>query len=83
MIEADDLDRQRAAEPGQAAAQRKGDGKNLVDVDTERACHALVVDRGAHLRAEARVFERCGDESGDQQRHRDEKEAIGAEALPE
>ena len=32
--------------------------EDAVDVDAEPARHALVVDRGAHLRAEARVFER-------------------------
>ena len=44
--------------PGKPAAEREGDGERAVDVDAEPARHALVVDRGAHLRAEARVFER-------------------------
>ena len=58
MIEADDLDGERAAEAGEPAAEREGDGEDAIDVDAEAARHALVVDRGAHLRAEAGVFER-------------------------
>ena len=57
-IEPDDLDGQRAAEAGEAAAEREGDGEGAVDIDAEAARHALVVDRGAHLGAEAGVFER-------------------------
>ena len=57
-IEADDLDRERAAEAGEPAAEREGEREGAVDIDAEAARHALVVDRGAHLRAEAGVFER-------------------------
>ncbi len=57
-IEADDLDRERAAETGEPAAEREGDREDALDVDAEAARHALVVDGGAHLGAEARVFER-------------------------
>ncbi len=44
--------------PGEAAAERKGDGEQPVDIDAEPARHALVVHRGAHLRAEPRLFDR-------------------------
>ena len=57
-IEADDVDGERAAEAGKPAAEREGDGERAIDVDAEPARHALVVDRGAHLGAEAGVFER-------------------------
>ena len=57
-IEADDVDGERAAEPGKPAAEREGDGEGGVDIDAEPARHALVVDRGADLRAEAGEFER-------------------------
>ena len=45
--------RETAAESGKPAAERKRDGEKRVDVDAESARHALVVHRGAHLRAEA------------------------------
>src|SRR5262249_46026826 len=58
VIEPDDLDGERAAETGKPAAERKSDGEDAIDVDAQPPRHALVVDRGAHLRAEAGVFER-------------------------
>ena len=41
--------------PGEAAAEREGEHEGAVDVDAQAARHALVVDRRAHLGAEARV----------------------------
>ena len=79
-IQADDLDGERAAEAGKPAAERKGDRERRVDVDAETARHALVVDGGAHLGAEARVLEREGKEERDRQPRGDEKQPIGGEA---
>ena len=80
-IEADDLDGERAAEPGEPAAQREGDREPPVDVDPEPARHALVVDRGAHLRPETRVFERRATRGErDQQRGADQEQPVDAEA---
>ena len=56
-IETDDLDGERAAQPGKPAAEREGDGEGAVDVDAEAARHALIVDRGAHAGAEPGVFD--------------------------
>ncbi len=57
-IEPDHRDGERAAEAGKPAAERKGDREQAVDVDAEPARHALIVHRGAHLRAEAGRFDR-------------------------
>ncbi len=81
MIEPDDLDGQRAAEPRKPAAQRKGDGEDAIDIDAEAARHALVVDRGAHLRAEAGVFERRDQHDRDRKRHADQEQPVDAETL--
>ena len=53
-IEADDLDAKRAAQSGEPAAERKGDGEYRIDVEAEPARHALIVDARAH-RAPKRV----------------------------
>ena len=54
-IEAEDLGAQRAAEAGQPAAEREGEGEHLRHVDAEAARDARVVDRGAQAAAEARL----------------------------
>ena len=54
-IGADDLDGERAAQPGKPAAEREGEHEGAVDVDAQAARHALVVHRGA-TRAPKRVF---------------------------
>src|SRR5947208_3384676 len=52
-IEADDLNRERAAKAREAAAKGEREHERTVDVDAEAARHALVVDRRAHLRTKA------------------------------
>ena len=81
MIEADDLDGKRPTEAGKTAAEREGDGEDAIDIDAEAARHALVVDRRAHLRAEAGVFERRDQEERDQQRNADQEQPVYADAL--
>ena len=56
-VEPDDLDRQRAAQPGEPAADRERHREHAVDVQTQPARHALIVDAGANLRAESRVVD--------------------------
>src|SRR5262249_31837024 len=81
VIEPDDLDGERAAEAREPAAERKSDGEHAIDVDAEPARHALVVDRGAHLRAEAGVFERRDQRRRDHDRHADQEQPVYAETL--
>ena len=54
-IEAQDFRAERAAEAGEAGADREGDGKHRADLDAEPARHARIVDRGAQPAAEARA----------------------------
>jgi hypothetical protein len=82
-IEADDLDRKRAAEAGQAAAEREGEREGRVHVDAEPTRHALVVDRGADLRTEAGVFERHHQQQRDHQRDPDQEQAVDPESEAE
>src|SRR5207237_3395358 len=56
-IQSDDLDRQRAAQAGEPAAERKGDHEGAVEVDAQPARHALVIHGGAALTAEAGVLQ--------------------------
>ena len=67
----------------QAGAEREGDRERAIDVDAEAARHALVVDRGAHLRAEAGVFERGDEQQRDRERDADEEQPVDAEGEPE
>ena len=83
MVEADDLDRECAAEAGQPAAEGEGDREGAVHVHAEAARHAWVVHRRAHLRAEARVFQGCDQDRGDDERRDDEKQPVHAEAHAE
>ena len=69
-VEADHLDGERAAQPGEAAAEREGEHEGAVDVDAQAARHALVVDRRAHPRAEAGVLERDDQERRDREARR-------------
>src|SRR5467141_1217766 len=80
MVEADHLDGERPAQPGQSAAEGEGDGERAVDVDAQAARHALVIDRSPHLRAEARVFQRIDEQGGDGEGGDDEKQAVRAKA---
>ena len=75
---AHDLDCQRAAEPGEAAAQREGDGKRGLHVDAEAGRHALVVHRGAHAGAEAGVLQRRHQGDRHQQPRADQEQTVGA-----
>ena len=54
----EDLGAERAAEAGQARAEREGEREHRVDVDAEAARDARVVDRGAQAAAEAGARER-------------------------
>ena len=79
-IEADDLDRKRAAEPGKSGAEREGEREGAVDIDAETARHALVVDRGAHLLAEAGEFERQHQHQRHRKPDRHQEQAIDPES---
>ena len=78
-IEPDQFDGERAAEAGKPAAEREGDGEQCVDIDAEPARHALVVDGGAHLRAEAGVFDGEDQQKRDQQRDADKEQPVNGE----
>ena len=82
-IETDDLDGQRAAEPGEPGAEREGDGEGAVDIDAEAARHALVVDRGAHLGAEAGVFQRADQHDCYDHADADQEQPVGRDIEPE
>src|SRR4030088_2362720 len=47
--EGEELDREAAAQRGEPAAEREGEGEQSVDVDADRLRHAPVIDRGADL----------------------------------
>src|SRR6185437_10092923 len=64
-IEAERVDAERAAEPGEAAADGEGDGEDAVDVDADAERDAPVVDRGADHGAKARTFQPVKDRDGD------------------
>ena len=83
MVEPHHLDRERAAEPGEAAADGEGDHEGALDIDAETACHLLVVDCRAHPGAKARRLEHQDEERGDREPHGDEKEPIGGEGHAE
>jgi len=51
-----------------------------VDVDAQAARHALVVDRRAHLRAEAGSLDRKNQRGSDRQRYHDQKNPVDGEA---
>ena len=70
-LEADNLDRERAAEAGEPGAEREGQRERAIDVDAEPARHALVIDRGAHLLAEAGKLQRQHEHQRDCQPDRD------------
>ena len=55
--QADDVDREPAAERRHGAAEREGRHEQPVDVDPDRLGHAPVVDRGPDLGAEQRALE--------------------------
>ena len=82
-IEPDDLDRQRAAETGKPAADREGDGESALDIDAEPARHALVVDGGAHLGAEAGEFQPAHQRERDRGADQNQKQPIGRDVEPE
>jgi len=71
VIETENLDGQRPAKPGEAAAKREGDGESAVDVDAEAARHAFVVNRGPHPGAEPGVFNAHHERQGYEQREPD------------
>ncbi len=52
-----DLGAEPAAQRGEPAAEREGEGEQPRGVDADRLRHAAVVDRGADLRAELRALE--------------------------
>ena len=77
---ADDVGRQRAAEAGEPAADREGDGKQPVDVDAEAGGDARIVDRGAQPRAEARADQEYLQRRRDGAADRDDEQPIDADA---
>src|SRR5262249_31322148 len=80
MIEADDLDRERAAEPGEAAAERKGHRERGAEAEAEPGAHALMAARRAPLRAKTRVLDRNDQDDRYRERHADQEQPIGPEA---
>src|SRR5450830_83663 len=52
-IEAEDLDTERAAEPGQAGTESEGEREYPIDIDAETARHPLIIDGGAQAAAES------------------------------
>ena len=82
-VQAQHVDRQRAAQTRQPGSERKRDAEQEADVDTHAGCRLLVVDRGAQLRAEPRPGEEQTQPGGDRDHQRDEKQPVGAEIDPE
>src|SRR3981189_2395155 len=77
--EAEELDREPAAERREPAADRKGEREQPVDVDADRLRHAPVVDRGADLGAELgalKAVPQHGDQGGPD---RDDEDPVGRE----
>src|SRR3984957_19620978 len=77
-IEPQKFGAQPAADSGHAAAERKGDGEQPVDIDAERFRHAAVVDGGANLGANAGALEGERDAEPDQKSDHDQENAVGA-----
>ena len=76
-VEAEKLGAEPAAHGRQPAADRKGDGEEVVDVDAERFGHAPVVDRGADLGAHPRALKAEPEPDHDRDPDRDEHDAVG------
>ena len=79
-IEAEDLGAERAAEAGEARADREGDGEHRIDVDAEAARHARVVDRRAQAAAEARAREHELQREGEEPAHHDDEQPVASDA---
>ncbi len=78
-IEPEHLDAECAAQSGQGRAERERDAEHAIDIDAQAARGARVVDRGAQLRAEARMRDHPLQRKRDAQADRDQEQAVDAD----
>ena len=77
-IEAEELGAEPAAERRHAAAERKSEGEQPIDIDADRFGHAPVVDGGADLGADPRALEAEPQPERDGDADHDQEDAVGA-----
>src|ERR1700731_4159810 len=75
--EPESLNREPAAERAQAASQRKGEGKQPIDIDADRLRHTTIIDGGTNLGTDIGPLEAVPEHGNQHGTNQDDESAVG------
>src|ERR1700736_3579782 len=77
LREPQSVDREPAAECGQAASQRKRQGKQPIDIDADGLRHTAIIDGGTNLGADIGPLEAVPEQGNQHGTNQDDESAVG------